>query len=194
MKTLLFASANKYKIDEINAVLAPLGYQVKGLHDLGITDDIPETGTTLDENAAIKASFLYQKFGQDCFADDTGLEVAVLNGAPGVYSARYAGAPKSDIKNMEKLLTSLQGETNRQAQFRTVFCLIEDGKHLFFEGKVAGAIATEPRGSAGFGYDPLFVPTGEKLSFAQMTVADKNKISHRARAVEALMAYLGKRN
>jgi XTP/dITP diphosphohydrolase len=193
MKTLLFASANKYKIDEINAVLAPLGYQVKGLHDLGITDDIPETGTTLDENAAIKASFLYQKFGQDCFADDTGLEVAVLNGAPGVYSARYAGAPKSDIKNMEKLLTSLQGETNRQAQFRTVFCLIEDGKHLFFEGKVAGAIATEPRGSAGFGYDPLFVPTGEKLSFAQMTVADKNKISHRARAVEALMAYLGKR-
>jgi len=193
MKTLLFASANKYKIDEINAVLAPLGYQVKGLHDLGITDDIPETGTTLDENAAIKASFLYQKFGQDCFADDTGLEVAVLNGAPGVYSARYAGAPKSDIKNMEKLLTSLQGETNRQAQFRTVFCLIEDGKHLFFEGKVAGAIATEPRGSAGFGYDPLFVPTGEELSFAQMTVADKNKISHRARAVEALMAYLGKR-
>jgi XTP/dITP diphosphohydrolase len=193
MKTLLFASANKYKIDEINAVLAPLGYQVKGLHDLGITDDIPETGTTLDENAAIKASFLYQKFGQDCFADDTGLEVAVLNGAPGVYSARYAGAPKSDIKNMEKLLTSLHGETNRQAQFRTVFCLIEDGKHLFFEGKVAGAIATEPRGSAGFGYDPLFVPTGEKLSFAQMTVADKNKISHRARAVEALMAYLGKR-
>jgi XTP/dITP diphosphohydrolase len=194
MKTLLFASSNKYKIDEINAVLAPLGYQVKGLLDLGITDDIPETGTTLDENAAIKASFLYQKFGQDCFADDTGLEVAVLNGAPGVYSARYAGAPKSDIKNMEKLLTSLQGETNRQAQFRTVFCLIEDGKHLFFEGKVAGAIATEPRGSAGFGYDPLFVPTGEKLSFAQMTVADKNKISHRARAVEALMAYLGKRN
>lgn len=194
MKTLLFASANKYKIDEINAVLAPLGYQVKGLHDLGITDDIPETGTTLDENAAIKASFLYQKFGQDCFADDTGLEVAVLNGAPGVYSARYAGAPKSDIKNMEKLLTSLQGETNRQAQFRTVFCLIEDGKQLFFEGKVAGAIATEPRGSAGFGYDPLFVPTGEKLSFAQMTVADKNSISHRARAVEALMAYLGKRN
>jgi XTP/dITP diphosphohydrolase len=193
MKTLLFASANKYKIDEINAVLAPLGYQVKGLHDLGITDDIPETGTTLDENAAIKASFLYQKFGQDCFADDTGLEVAVLNGAPGVYSARYAGAPKSDIKNMEKLLTSLQGETNREAQFRTVFCLIEDGKHLFFEGKVAGAIATEPRGSAGFGYDPLFVPTGEELSFAQMTVADKNKISHRARAVEALMAYLGKR-
>jgi XTP/dITP diphosphohydrolase len=193
MKTLLFASANKYKIDEINAVLAPLGYQVKGLHDLGITDDIPETGTTLDENAAIKASFLYQKFGQDCFADDTGLEVAVLNGAPGVYSARYAGAPKSDIKNMEKLLTSLHGETNRQAQFRTVFCLIEDGKHLFFEGKVAGAIATEPRGSAGFGYDPLFVPTGEELSFAQMTVADKNKISHRARAVEALMAYLGKR-
>jgi XTP/dITP diphosphohydrolase len=194
MKTLLFASSNKYKIDEINAVLAPLGYQVKGLLDLGITDDIPETGTTLDENAAIKASFLYQNFGQDCFADDTGLEVAVLNGAPGVYSARYAGAPKSDIKNMEKLLTSLQGETNRQAQFRTVFCLIEDGKHLFFEGKVAGAIATEPRGSAGFGYDPLFVPTGEKLSFAQMTVADKNKISHRARAVEALMAYLGKRN
>jgi XTP/dITP diphosphohydrolase len=193
MKTLLFASANKYKIDEINAVLAPLGYQVKGLHDLGITDDIPETGTTLDENAAIKASFLYQKFGQDCFADDTGLEVAVLNGAPGVYSARYAGAPKSDIKNMEKLLTSLHGETNRQAQFRTVFCLIEDGKHLFFEGKVAGAIPTEPRGSAGFGYDPLFVPTGEELSFAQMTVADKNKISHRARAVEALMAYLGKR-
>jgi XTP/dITP diphosphohydrolase len=193
MKTLLFASANKYKIDEINAVLAPLGYQVKGLHDLGITDDIPETGTTLDENAAIKASFLYQKFGQDCFADDTGLEVAVLNGAPGVYSARYAGAPKSDIKNMEKLLTSLHGETNRQAQFRTVFCLIEDGKHLFFEGKVAGAIATEPRGRAGFGYDPLFVPTGEELSFAQMTVADKNKISHRARAVEALMAYLGKR-
>lgn len=175
-------------------MLAPLGYQVKGLHDLGITDDIPETGTTLDENAAIKASFLYQKFGQDCFADDTGLEVAVLNGAPGVYSARYAGAPKSDIKNMEKLLTSLQGETNRQAQFRTVFCLIEDGKHLFFEGKVAGTIATEPRGSAGFGYDPLFVPTGEKLSFAQMTVADKNKISHRARALEALMAYLGKRN
>lgn len=194
MKNLLFASANQHKIEEINAVLGPLGYQVIGLHDLGITDDILETGTTLDENAAIKASFLYQKYGQDCFADDTGLEVAVLQGAPGVYSARYAGEPKSDIKNMEKLLSALQGETNRKAHFRTVFCLIEGGEKRFFEGTVNGTIATEPRGSSGFGYDPLFLPTGNKLTFAQMTAANKNQISHRARAVAALVAYLNKRS
>lgn len=194
MKTLLFASGNKHKIEEINAVLAPLGYQVKGLHDLGIVEDIPETGATLNENAAIKAAYLYQKFGEDCFADDTGLEVEALNGAPGVYSARYAGAPKSDAKNMEKLLGALQTATNRKAQFRTVFCLIEGGKQSFFEGKVSGSIAMEPSGSAGFGYDPVFVPAGETLTFAQMPAADKNKISHRSRAVAALMDYLGKRN
>lgn len=194
MKTLLFASGNKHKIEEINAVLAPLGYQVKGLHDLGIVEDIPETGATLNENAAIKAAYLYQKFGEDCFADDTGLEVEALNGAPGVYSARYAGAPKSDAKNMEKLLGALQTATNRKAQFRTVFCLIEGGKQSFFEGKVCGSIAMEPSGSAGFGYDPVFVPAGETLTFAQMPAADKNKISHRSRAVAALMDYLGKRN
>lgn len=193
MKTLLFASANQHKIEEINAVLGPLGYQVKGLHDLGITDDILETGATLDENAAIKASFLHHKFGQDCFADDTGLEVAVLYGAPGVYSARYAGEPKSDIKNMEKLLSELQGETNRKAQFRTVFCLIVGGEKRFFEGKVNGTIAAEPRGSSGFGYDPLFIPTGNQLTFAQMTAANKNQISHRAKAVAALTAFLNKR-
>jgi XTP/dITP diphosphohydrolase len=194
MKTLLFASGNKHKIEEINAVLSPLGYQVKGLHDLGIMEDIPETGATLDENAAIKAAYLYQKFGEDCFADDTGLEVEALNGAPGVYSARYAGAPKSDAKNMEKLLGALQTATNRKAQFRTVFCLIEGRKQSFFEGKVSGSIASEPSGSAGFGYDPVFVPAGETRTFAQMSAANKNKISHRARAVAALMDYLGKRN
>lgn len=193
MKTLLFASGNQHKIDEINAVLAPLGYQVQGLHALGLQEDIPETGTTLDENAAIKATYLYEKFGKDCFADDTGLEVEVLNGAPGVYSARYAGTPKSDVNNMAKLLTALQGKANRNAQFRTVFCLIEGGETRFFEGKVTGSIAEAPIGEAGFGYDPVFVPTAESRTFAQMSAADKNKISHRAKAVAALMAYLKKR-
>ncbi|MDP2189627.1 MAG: RdgB/HAM1 family non-canonical purine NTP pyrophosphatase [Sphingobacteriaceae bacterium] len=193
MKTLLFASGNAHKIEEINAVLAPLGYQVQGLHALGLQEDIPETGTTLDENAAIKAAYLYEKFGKDCFADDTGLEVEALNGAPGVYSARYAGTPKSDANNMAKLLEAMAAVTNRKAQFRTVFCLIEAGEKHFFEGVVTGSIAEEPVGTAGFGYDPLFIPTGESRTFAQMAAAEKNKISHRARAVADLMSYLKKR-
>jgi XTP/dITP diphosphohydrolase len=194
MKTLLFASGNAHKIEEIHAVLAPLGYQVQGLHALGLQEDIPETGTTLDENAAIKAAYLYEKFGKDCFADDTGLEVEALNGAPGVYSARYAGTPKSDANNMLKLLQALASENNRKAQFRTVFCLIEGGEKRFFEGKVTGTIAAASLGEAGFGYDPLFIPTGESRTFAQMTPSEKNKISHRARAVAELMSYLSKKS
>jgi len=190
MKNLLFASGNQHKIEEINAVLAPLGYQVKGLQELGVEKDIPETGTTLDENAAIKATYLYQEFGQDCFADDTGLEVDALQGAPGVYSARYAGQPKSDTKNMAKLLTALKNAASRKAQFRTVICLVEGGEKHFFEGVVKGNIANEPVGSAGFGYDPLFIPENGILTFAQMTTSEKNQISHRARAVADLVEYL----
>ena len=190
-KRLLFASANKHKIAEIRALVEPLGYELLGLHDLSFFDDIPETGTTLRENAYLKALFLHQKLEMPCFADDSGLEVEVLHGAPGVHSARYAGEPRNDLNNLNKLLHALAGERKRKACFKTVICLInEQGETHYFEGRVDGEIITEARGQGGFGYDPVFVPEGYQLTFAELPAEVKNQISHRALAVQGLLTQL----
>ena len=161
------------------------------LKDIDCQADIPETAETLEGNAALKAEYIYKNYGMDCFADDTGLEVEALNGAPGVYSARYAGGDGHDSEaNMKKLLAELDGKTNRKAQFRTAICLIEGGEEHLFEGIVKGAIVDEKRGVSGFGYDPVFVPEGYAETFAEMGNEEKNRISHRARAVQQLCAYL----
>jgi len=187
---ILFATNNAHKLAEVQAKLAPLGYRVKGLREVVGEVDIPETGTTLEENAAIKARFLSGETGMDCFADDTGLEVTALGGAPGVYSARYAGEGCSFDDNMDKLLAALSGATDRSARFRTVICLIIGGEELLFEGEVTGEILRERTGSAGFGYDPIFRPEGHRKSFAEMSMDEKNAISHRGRAVEKLVRHL----
>lgn len=168
----------------------PNHYQILSLRDVFGEVDIPETGTTLNENAAIKARYVYEKAGKNCFADDTGLEIEALNGEPGVYSARYAGEDCSFQDNMDKVLKNMQGTTNRNAKFRTVICLILDGKEYFFEGQVDGEMLTEETGNEGFGYDPIFRPNGFKESFAQMTLPQKNEISHRGKAVQKLVDFL----
>ncbi len=186
---LLFASNNPHKVDEVRAKLAP-AFQVRSLREIVGDVDIPETGTTLEENAAIKARYLFERTGMDCFADDTGLEVTALNGEPGVYSARYAGEGCSFDDNMDKVLRNLDGHTDRSARFRTVICLIYKGKEYFFEGEVKGELLTERTGTEGFGYDPIFRPEGYTVTFAQMTMDEKNAISHRGRAVEKLADFL----
>ena len=168
-------------------------FQIESMRSLGINEDIPEDKQTLEGNALQKARFLYDRTGESCFADDTGLEVDALNGAPGVYSARYAGEAKNSLDNMALLLKNMSGIQNRKARFRTVIALILDGKEYLFEGIVNGTITEEPRGTAGFGYDPLFVPDGYSTTFAEMDSEAKNAISHRGRAVEKLAAFLLKR-
>ena len=158
--------------------------------DINCYDDIPETADTLQGNALIKARHIYEKYGLDCFADDTGLEVEALDGAPGVYSARYAGDECNSEANMRKLLENLTGKTNRNAQFRTVIALIVKGEEKLFNGIVKGTIATEKKGDSGFGYDPIFVPEGHSASFAQMSSEMKNSMSHRFRATQQLSDYL----
>jgi XTP/dITP diphosphohydrolase len=190
MKKLLFASANAHKISEIAALVHDLDIQIVGLADLGVREEIVENGANLTENAVIKARFLYDRFGMNCFADDTGLEVEALAGAPGVYSARYAGLPKNDQKNVAKLLQALQTTEHRAAQFKTVIAYIEEGKVELFEGVVKGRITMQPRGLGGFGYDPVFEPYNSELTFAEMDAVSKNKISHRARAMQQFLAYL----
>ncbi len=185
---LVFATNNKHKLLEIKKSVQ--NYDVKGLKEYGILEDIPETGTTLIENARIKARFIYEKYGVDCFADDTGLEVKSLDGAPGVYSARYAGPQCSYEDNNEKLLLELEGKEDRSAQFRTVICLIVNGQEFFFEGICIGEILKKYQGDGGFGYDPLFRPNGFDMSFAQMTTEAKNEISHRGLAVQKLLQFL----
>lgn len=167
-------------------------YRLKNLHDLKLKEEIPETGETLEENSGIKAQFLYKNFGVDCFADDTGLEVEVLQGAPGVRSARYAGEPKDDSRNVELLLKNLNGEFNRKARFRTVITLILSGLEYQFEGIVQGTITEERSGSGGFGYDPVFVPSGYDRTFAEMSSDEKNRISHRGIAIKKLVDFLEK--
>lgn len=191
MKKLVFATNNKHKLTEVKAMLEPK-FHIVSLDELGCFDDIPETAETLQGNALLKAQYIHEKFGLDCFADDTGLEVEALGGEPGVYSARYAGEDNNAFKNMSKLLQKLGKNTNRSAHFRTVIALIKGGNTHYFEGKVEGKIATEPRGEKGFGYDPIFVPEGYITSFAQLNANEKNKISHRAMAVEKLVAHLQK--
>lgn len=192
MRKLVFATNNAHKLEEIRAILGDK-VEVLSLKDIQCDVDIPETADTLEGNAVLKAEYIYRHYGLDCFADDTGLEVEALNGAPGVYSARYAGGEGHDSEaNMRKLLAELEGKTNRKAQFRTVICLIEGGAEHLFEGVVKGEIIEEKRGASGFGYDPVFMPEGYTETFAEMGSEEKNRISHRARAVQALCAYLNR--
>lgn len=192
MKTLVFATNNLHKLEEVRDILGG-SFRIASLKEIGCTDDIPETADTLEGNALQKARYVKDKFGYDCFADDTGLEVEALGGAPGVFSARYAGPGHDSEANMRKLLKELEGKMNRQAQFRTVIALLLEGREYTFEGIVRGTILTERRGTAGFGYDPVFVPEGYAETFAEMGSEEKNRISHRARAVQKLADFLHKR-
>lgn len=186
---IVFATNNAHKLSEVRAVLGE-GFELVTLREVGITEDIPETGATLDENASQKAHYVYERTGLDCFADDTGLEVEELNGAPGVRSARYATEGHDFAANNSKLLHELEGKTNRRARFRTVISLIRGGVEQQVEGIVKGCIATEEAGCGGFGYDPLFVPDGHTVTFAEMSADAKNAISHRGRAVAELVKLL----
>ena len=186
---IVFATNNAHKLSEVSAVLGS-EYELVTLSEVGITEDIPETGATLDENASIKARYVYERTGLNCFADDTGLEVEALGGAPGVHSARYATDGHDFAANNRKLLCELEGKSNRKARFRTVISLIIDGMERQVEGIVKGEIATSESGAEGFGYDPLFVPEGYDRTFAEMSAEEKNAISHRGRAVKNLEALL----
>ncbi len=186
---LLFATHNDHKLSEVRAILGS-AVEVISLRDIQDFEEIPETGETLESNALQKARTVFARHGLSCFADDTGLEVSVLDGAPGVYSARYAGPEHDSRVNMSKLLTEMQGQSDRSARFRTVVALILDGTEYLFDGEVKGEILDTPAGSEGFGYDPVFRPEGYGVSFAEMSPEVKNSISHRARAVAALAAFL----
>lgn len=186
---IIFATHNPNKLKEVQQLL-PAHLHLKGLKEIGFTKDIPETGNTLNENAWIKADTIFNTSGIACFADDTGLEVSVLNGAPGVYSARYAGPEANALKNMEKLLQALESHTDRSAQFRTVIALHFNQQKFTFEGVVKGKIIRTPRGSGGFGYDPIFQPDGFETTFAEMDLDTKNKISHRGLAFQQLLHFL----
>lgn len=189
MEQLVFATNNPHKVDEVRNKLSGL-FEIRTLSEIGCVEDIPETSDTLQGNAAQKSHYLHEHFHCDCFADDTGLEVEALNGAPGVYSARYAGPGKDSEANIDKLLAELEGKENRRARFRTVISLILDGQEHFFEGIVTGTILTERHGTNGFGYDPVFQPDGYDRSFAELSMDEKNKISHRGRATEKLIQFL----
>ena len=189
MKELVLATNNPHKVEEIRNILGS-SLSIKTLNELGFFEDIPEDSLTLQGNASQKSHFLFDKFGCNCFADDTGLEVEALDGAPGIYSARYAGEAKDPEANMRKLLKELEGKESRKARFRTVISLIWEGQEYFFEGIVEGVILTEKRGEEGFGYDPIFQPDGYDRSFAQLTMQEKNEISHRGRAVQKLLQFL----
>ena len=187
---LLFASQNKYKIEEIKPLLPP-SVELLSLAELNYPDDIPETSPTLEGNALKKAEFIYNKFKMPCFADDTGLEIEALDGRPGVYSARYAGEKKTADDNIEKILSELHGEKNRSAVFKTVIALVGvENEPVFFEGIIKGTITEYKRGDNGFGYDPVFIPEGYPVTFAQMNIEGKNKLSHRANAVKKFAQYL----
>lgn len=188
MKKIVFATNNQHKLIEVRDILGEK-LNVVSLAEINCNEDIPETAETLDGNAELKASHVYENYELDCFADDTGLEIEALGGKPGVFSARYAGEPSNSQKNVEKILLEMQEIENRNAQFRTVICLIENGKKTFFEGKIEGSISKHPNGNNGFGYDPIFIPCGYNKSFAELTSEEKNKISHRALAVSKLTEY-----
>jgi XTP/dITP diphosphohydrolase len=186
---LVFASNNKNKIQEIQA-LVPNSIQILSLEDIGCTEEIPETADTIEGNAILKANYVTQKYGYDCFADDTGLEVEALNGQPGVFSARYAGEQKDENDNMNKLLLELENKTNRKANFKTVICLNFKGKQNLYTGIINGKIIEEKIGTNGFGYDPIFVADGYEKTFAELSLEEKSTISHRGIAVQQLIAYL----
>lgn len=193
IRKIVFATNNAHKLDEVRSILGE-EYCVLGLHDIGCDEDIPETSDTLEGNAEIKARWVKDKYGYDCFADDTGLEVDALNGAPGVYSARYAGPGHDSEANMKLLLKNMEGKDDRKARFRTVICLIEGDSTLKFEGIVNGIITEAPKGSNGFGYDPVFIPEGFDRTFAELTSEEKNGISHRGRATSCLSEYFHSEN
>lgn len=189
MKKIIFATNNKHKLKEVEEIFGKK-VGIISLTDIGCTEDIPETSDTLEGNAALKVQYVFDKFHMDCFADDTGLEIEALSGKPGVYSARYAGEPSNSQNNIRKVLHEMEGVSNRKAQFRTVIAFSEGGIIHYFEGVIKGQIAHEPRGNAGFGYDPIFIPENHTESFAELNPEIKNSISHRARAVKEFTTYL----
>ena len=187
MKDLVFATHNKKKAEEVRALLADQ-YNILTLDDIGCLDDIPETGSSFAENASLKSGYVASNFKMDCFADDSGLEVEALNNEPGIYSARYSGG--GDVANYNLVLAKLKGKEDRRARFRTVISLFQDGNEYFFEGELPGVIRETPIGSNGFGYDPVFQPDGYEISLAEMTMEQKNSISHRAMAMKKLINFL----
>ncbi|MGB0523259.1 MAG: non-canonical purine NTP diphosphatase [Flammeovirgaceae bacterium] len=189
MKNICFATNNLNKLKELQKILEGQ-YQVLGLKDIGCEVDIPETSDTIEGNSLLKAQYVWEHYKMDCFADDTGLEITALNGEPGVYSARYAGPAKDAKKNIAKVLGKLINAEDRSAQFKTVITLIQSGEVTQFEGIVAGNIREEVAGTEGFGYDPVFEPTGYQITFAEMSMTEKNAISHRGKAVQLLVDYL----
>ena len=189
MKQIVFATNNKHNLEEIRNILDN-ALNILSLDDINCHEDIPETGSTIEENALIKARYIKEKYGYDCFADDTGLEIKSLNNEPGVYSARYAGNDHNSEKNMQKVLENLKGKNDRSACFRTCIALITGNNEYLFEGKIEGEIITEKKGESGFGYDPIFVPDGYTQTFAELGNDIKNKISHRALAVKKLINFL----
>jgi XTP/dITP diphosphohydrolase len=189
MQQYVFATNNKHKLEEINKLLTTT-CTIQSLSNVNIFDELPETHETLEENAIEKAMYVYEKYKYNCFADDTGLEIEALNGKPGVYSARYAGIDCSYEDNVNKVLKEMSMVENRKAVFRTIIALVEDGLTQTFEGRVEGKIILEKKGSNGFGYDPVFMPEGYNITFAEMDLDMKNRISHRARALENFIKYL----
>jgi XTP/dITP diphosphohydrolase len=186
---LVFATNNKNKILEVQQML-PSTIEIISLESIGCFEEIPETADTIEENAIMKADYVTQKYGYDCFADDTGLEIEVLNGEPGVFSARYAGEQRNSDDNMNKVLEALSNENNRNAQFKTVIALNLGGKKHLFTGIARGEITIEKTGNQGFGYDPIFKPSGFDVTFAQLSLEEKGAISHRGKATEQLIAFL----
>lgn len=186
---LVFATNNRHKLDEVSHKIGG-HFELLTLNDIGCTEDIEETGSTFEENAAIKSKYVYNKHHLNCFGDDSGLVIDALNGEPGVYSARYAGEHGNHAANIKKVLTKLEGVENRKARFVAVISLIWEGEEHVFEGVVEGAIRYETAGNGGFGYDPIFQPDGYNITFAEMSMDEKNKISHRARAMEKLIVFL----
>ncbi len=189
---ICFATNNAKKIEEVKAALGS-DFEIVSLQDIGCFEELPETGYTLDYNAFEKARFVKTNYGVDCFADDTGLEVDALNGEPGVYSGRFSGEPRSDERNIELLLEKIEGKNDRKARFRTVIALILDGNEYKFEGIAEGEIISEKVGVGGFGYDPVFKPSGFDRTFAELSLDEKNEISHRGKAVKALISFLSSR-
>ena len=189
MKSLYLATQNAHKVEELSALLGDR-FQIRSISDLHISEEIPETGQTLAENSMQKARYVAERFGVTCLADDSGLEVRALNGAPGVFSARYAGEPKNDQANCAKLLGEMGDKKDRQARFVTVLTFHEDGQFVQFEGEIIGEITQEARGQQGFGYDPLFQPLNTDKTFAEMSLSEKNKIAHRARALEKFKLFV----
>lgn len=188
-RKLVFATNNLHKLEEISAIIGN-NIELLSLKDINCDVDIPETADTIEGNALLKAEYIHKNYGLDCFADDTGLEVEVLNGEPGVYSARYAGEERNPVNNMQKLLDNLKNKTSRKAQFKTVIALIINNETHTFQGIIEGEIIKEKKGNSGFGYDPIFQPAGYKQTFAELGNEIKNKISHRALAVNKLTEFI----